>query len=246
MVKNTELKQFSVIELKNFLKNNNFDKPMSQMNKEELIKNAVKINNQNKKGGNVIADLIAPQGFNTLVTAAGLIVADKLISKKNRKVQKGGQESSGQTSMPARWYNPNAPMPSSRTDMNSAYGKIVSKSFPDTNLAPYPNSTGQQTGGKNNKRNNKKVQQKGGEETRGATFLPMRWFNPNAPLPKPNNVHSNSFPDCDLKPNPVFGPNNLTSQMSNVSDRILLQSNNMNPENPNLSGGKKKKTNNKK
>jgi hypothetical protein len=224
MVKNTELKEFSVIELKKFLKNNNFNKPMSQMNKDELLKNAVKINNQNnrnKKGGNVIADLIAPQGFNTLVTAAGLIVADKLISKKSKKIQTGGQESSGQTSMPAQWYNPNAPMPSSRTDMNSAYGKIVSKSFPDTNLAPYPNSSGQQTGGKNykknNKKNNKKVNQNGGEETWGATGLPMRWFDPNAPLPIPNNVHSSSFPNTDLYPNPVFGP-----------------------QNPNLSGGKKK------
>ena len=230
MVRNTELKEFSVIELKKFLKNNKYDKPMSQMNKDELVKTAVKINNRNnnnnKKGGNVIADLIAPQGFNTLVTAAGLLVADKLISKKSKKVQKGGQESSGQTSMPAQWYNPNAPMPSSSSDMNSAYGKIVSKSFPDTNLAPYPNSSGQQTGGKNKKRNNKKVNQNGGEETRGATSLPMRWFNPEAPLPKPNNQNSSSFPDTDLYPSPVFGP-----------------------ENPNLSGGKKKvnkKRNNKK
>jgi hypothetical protein len=154
MVSNSDLKELSVIELKKFLKNNKYDKPMSAMNKDELVKNAVKINNRNnKKGGNVIADLIAPQGFNTLVTAAGLIVADKLISKKGKRTQKGGQ-----TGMPAQWYNPNAAFPTSHLDKSSAYGEIVSKSFPDTNLAPYPNSTKQQTGGKNrnNKKNNNK------------------------------------------------------------------------------------------
>jgi hypothetical protein len=54
MVRNSDLKELTVVELKKFLKNNKYDKPLSQMNKEELVKNAVKINNRNNKNGDKI------------------------------------------------------------------------------------------------------------------------------------------------------------------------------------------------
>ena len=42
----------------------------------------------------------------------------------------------------------------------SAYGPINATSFPHTNLAPYPNSTGIKTGGVNNNNSNKKTNNK--------------------------------------------------------------------------------------
>jgi len=68
--------------------------------------------------------------------------------KKHRKHRGGGEETSGATFMPPQFYDPNAPMPQPNTDMNSAYGTINAVSGSCRNLAPYPDSSGQQTGGK--------------------------------------------------------------------------------------------------
>jgi hypothetical protein len=95
----------------------------------------------------------------------------KLAKKVNRKnTQRGGKETSGATFLPAQWYNPSAKLPSSQTDMMTAYGMANPVSGSCRNLAAFPKSSGQQTGGK---------------ETSGATFLPSRWFNPKADLANP-------------------------------------------------------------
>lgn len=67
-----------------------------------------------------------------------------------RKGLRGGQQDSGATFLPARWYDPKAPMPqpNDADAIESAYGKINAVSGSCQNLAPFPNSSGQQTGGK--------------------------------------------------------------------------------------------------
>jgi hypothetical protein len=83
--------------------------------------------------------------------------------KRRKRRQKGGDDAMGATYMPMRWYNANwgasgkgvpavAPGWKGASCMTSAYGPIVGRSFPRTNLAPFPNVTGQQTGGKKHKR----------------------------------------------------------------------------------------------
>ena len=94
--------------------------------------------------------------------------------------QKGGDETEGATFLPAQFYNPDAKFASSKTDMNTAYGKANPVSGSCRNLAAFPNSSGQQTGGKRGPGRPRK--QKGGVETEGATFLPPQFYNPNAKI----------------------------------------------------------------
>ena len=66
--------------------------------------------------------------------------------RKNKK-QKGGDESWGATSLPQRWFNPNAKGNSGPGCTNTAYGETNAVSGACRNLAPCPSSTNQQTGG---------------------------------------------------------------------------------------------------
>ena len=100
----------------------------------------------------------------------------KIVRKVNRRNQNGGQQNSGATSLPSRWYNPNVALANSTTNMKTAYGQANPVSGSCRNLAAFPKSSGQQTGGK------KRVTQKGGQQNSGATSLPSRWYNPNVAL----------------------------------------------------------------
>ena len=71
-------------------------------------------------------------------------------SKKNSySLYGGGEESSGATFLPAQWNTPNAPLPRANNpnQIESAYGRINAVSGMDVNLAAFPNSSMQQTGG---------------------------------------------------------------------------------------------------
>ena len=133
----------------------------------------------------------------------------KLVKKVNRNMQKGGQENSGATFLPAQWYNPSAKLASPQTDMMTAYGKANPVSGSCRNLAAFPNSSGQQTGGRRRSKTPKKnckhkgncKCQKGGQESSGATFLPSRWFNPKADLANPATDMMTAYG----KTNPVSG-----------------------------------------
>ena len=119
-------------------------------------------------------------------------------------------ESSGATPMNMRFYNANAKLDNysatSGNGIESAYGKIVSGDVGTGMLAPYTSSkcsyanhnTHTKTGGSKKKKQVKKLikkektkakKQKGGMESSGATPLPLRFYNKNAPL---DNYPSNS------------------------------------------------------
>jgi hypothetical protein len=70
-------------------------------------------------------------------------------SKKSYSLYGGGEESSGATFLPAQWNNAKAPLakPNNPSQIESAYGKINAVSGMDVNLAAFPNSSMQQTGG---------------------------------------------------------------------------------------------------
>jgi len=72
----------------------------------------------------------------------------------------GGEQSSGATFLPAQWNTPDAPLPigNNPNQIESAYGRINAVSGMDVNLAAFPNSSMQQTGGrpKKNKANKPK------------------------------------------------------------------------------------------
>jgi hypothetical protein len=80
--------------------------------------------------------------------------------KKSYSLYGGGEESSGATFLPAQWNTPNAPLPRGNdpSQIQSAYGRINAVSGMDVNLAAFPNSSMQQTGGrpKKNKANKPK------------------------------------------------------------------------------------------
>ena len=75
------------------------------------------------------------------------VVKRKSSGKKVGKKQKGGDSNFGATFMPAKYYNPNSPLPSGAGCTDSAYGPINAVSGACRNLAPCPNSSGIQTGG---------------------------------------------------------------------------------------------------
>ena len=68
--------------------------------------------------------------------------------KPKRKTQKGGDES-GATFAPAQMFDDKATMSAPPSGpFQSAYGNINAGDGPNRNLAPFPNSSGTQTGGK--------------------------------------------------------------------------------------------------
>lgn len=79
-------------------------------------------------------------------------------NKTPRRKHKGGQQTSGATFLPARFFDPEAALPK-QNDANSIktpYGQIEAVSGSCRNLAPFPNPTDQQTGGKKKKPATKK------------------------------------------------------------------------------------------
>jgi hypothetical protein len=70
-------------------------------------------------------------------------------SKKSYSLYGGGEQSSGATFLPAQWNNAKAPLakPNNPSQIESAYGRINAVSGMDVNLAAFPNSSMQQTGG---------------------------------------------------------------------------------------------------
>ena len=82
--------------------------------------------------------------------------------KKGRKksLHGGGEETSGATFLPAQWNTPNTPLPKPNdpSQIESAYGKINAVNIgSDINLAAFPGSSMQQTGGGPKKGKGKKA-----------------------------------------------------------------------------------------
>ena len=96
--------------------------------------------------------------------------------------QKGGVKTEGATSLPIQFYNSNVKLASSKTDMNTAYGRANPVSGSCRNLAAFPNSSGQQTGGVMKRGRGRPRKQKGGVKTEGATSLPIQFYNSNVKL----------------------------------------------------------------
>ena len=119
------------------------------MKKDELVKFAKKVQKKSsvKKGGNYapVGDSKCNDAYNGF---AAVDSAFKNMTFKGGKKQRGGQQSSGQTFFPPQYYNPKAPLPQENTDMMTAYGEANPVSGACRNLAPFPNSSGMQTGGK--------------------------------------------------------------------------------------------------
>ena len=70
-------------------------------------------------------------------------------SKKSYSLYGGGEQSSGATFLPAQWNNAKAPLArgNNPSQIESAYGRINAVDGMDVNLAAFPNSSMQQTGG---------------------------------------------------------------------------------------------------
>jgi hypothetical protein len=82
--------------------------------------------------------------------------AKKAATKPKRKTQRGGDEV-GATYAPAQFFDANATMSApSSGPVQTAYGLSNPVDGPDRNLAPYPESSGQQTGGAKKKKDTKK------------------------------------------------------------------------------------------
>ena len=91
-------------------------------------------------------------------------VKDTKVKETKKKIMKGGQESSGATSLPQRFFNPTMPIDNSACKSGdgimSAYGQIKSGDIGTGMLAPYTSSksltanhnTFMKTGGKKNKK----------------------------------------------------------------------------------------------
>jgi hypothetical protein len=69
--------------------------------------------------------------------------------KRNMPTTKRMKQKGGVTPFPMRYFNPdhNTPTANNSSGESSAYGTIAGYSQPETNLAPFPNSSGQMTGG---------------------------------------------------------------------------------------------------
>ena len=81
--------------------------------------------------------------------------AKKPAKKPKHKTQRGGDEA-GATFAPAQFFDEKATMSAPPTGpFQSAYGTIKADDGFDRNLAPYPNSSGQQTGGAKKKKSSK-------------------------------------------------------------------------------------------
>ena len=79
--------------------------------------------------------------------------------KKTYSLWGGGEEASGATFLPAQWNTPKAPLPrgNNPSQNESAYGRINAVSGFDQNLAAFPGSSMQQTGGAKKGKKGKKT-----------------------------------------------------------------------------------------
>ena len=89
----------------------------------------------------------------------------KKATKPKRKTQRGGDDSAA-TFAPAQMFDEKATMSAPPTGpFQSAYGTIKAVDGLDRNLAPYPNSSGQQTGGAKKKKTSKAKKSKTATKT---------------------------------------------------------------------------------
>jgi len=148
-------------------------------------------------------------------------------SHSRSRRQRGGQETAGATYLPPQFFDPKIPLVKGKNPngIETAYGPINAVSGSCRNLAPFPNSSMELTGGrKRSKSRNSSRRQRGGQETAGATYLPPQFFDPKIPLVKgknPNGIET------------AYGPINAVSG----SCRNLAPFPNSSME---LTGGKKK------
>jgi hypothetical protein len=105
---------------------------------KKTAKKAVK-KTMKKKHGGADEDVIINNIGTTWASAMG----------GRRRRHRGGSETEGATGMPPNWYNAGSSYPPSGSLFapTSAYGPVVEQSFPNTNLAPFPGATNEQTGG---------------------------------------------------------------------------------------------------
>jgi hypothetical protein len=94
--------------------------------------------------------------------------------KKSYSLYGGGEESSGATFLPSQWTNPNAPLPKGNNpnEIESAYGRINAVSGMDRNLAAFPGSSMQQTGG--NKKDKAKKAKKAAKPSKDSSKEPAK------------------------------------------------------------------------
>jgi len=166
------------------------EKGLSKLRREELVNLAKKIIKKEHKGGSVLRPPPNPYNFDDSWAQASKINLDLGQDGGKKKVRKhkgGAEQTDGATFLPPQFFNPNTPLPkpNNANEQMSAYGKINAVDGSCRNLAAFPDSSMQQTGGKKKVRKHKG----GGEQTDGATFLSPQFFNPNTPLPKPNNAN---------------------------------------------------------
>lgn len=79
--------------------------------------------------------------------------------KKPKLKQKSKKQKGGATYLPQKYYNTNTKLPNPKTNMETAYGKANPVSGIHRNLAPFPNSSGIQTGGNLRKCPSKKAKE---------------------------------------------------------------------------------------
>ena len=169
-----------------------------------------KIMNKNMKGGKK-----SKKGGSSLNYSEFLSEEDYAHSGGKRSM-KGGMESSGATSLPQKFFNPNIPLDNynelAGNGVMTAYGANQSANIGSGMLAPYHLSeqiTGIKTGGKRSMKKSMKggkseyasitqeetqhntyapFSMKGGMESSGATPLPIQYFNPNVPMDNYNEL----------------------------------------------------------
>ena len=144
------------------------EKGLSTLRREDLLKMAKRIQkkeaNKRQKGGSAMPTPSSEEqqwsdagvmAYNTgdLTAAPVDFGPPGQVSQeggKRRRRMRGGQQTSGATFLPAQWYNPKAPMaqPNDADMIESAYGRINAVSGSCRNLAAFPDSSGQQTGGR--------------------------------------------------------------------------------------------------
>ena len=151
------------------------EKGISQKRREELLKMAKKIMRKESakkhRGGNhpVAYNTDMPVGYSfsdAWGEAAPVALDAKTVAqdaphfsemaggkkrRNKRSKQTGGEETEGATFLPTRFFNPTAPLPESKTDFQTAYGIANPASGACVNLAPFPGSSGQMTGGSKGK-----------------------------------------------------------------------------------------------
>jgi hypothetical protein len=175
--------------------------------------------------GNVGTGMLAPYtsstcpsaNHNTLMKTGGSKSKNnsKKLNKKNK--QHGGMESSGATSLPQRFYNPNISdtpySEDSGNNMNSAYGKIQANDVGSGLLAPFNKSMtiGMKTGGsKKNKKNTKSGNKKNKKNMKGG--------KENGPIPQ-----ISSTPVTDVQ-NALTGAVNDFSKFMEKLDQDYINS----------------------